>query len=143
MQNNNSFGSAIGELGHSVKHLIQSELELSKAEIRESSGRIGKDAMKMGFFGSLAALGILPLMAFLVIAIGNLIGSYVWSSLIVAILCLAIGSGSSYAVYSKMSKRPYTLPRTRDSMKRETEHLSHKVTENVQEIRNSVQRRAS
>lgn len=80
-----SLGDLIGEVTRDFSTLMRQELELAKAELRESATRGGKGA---GMFGGAGVAGHFTLL-FLSIALwwglGELVGNG-WSALIVAVL---------------------------------------------------------
>lgn len=85
-----SLGDLLSEVTRDVSTLMRQELELAKAELRQSATRAGKGA------GLLGAAGYSALMAVLFISIaawwglGYLVGN-AWSGLIVAGIWLIIG----------------------------------------------------
>src|SRR4051812_21847307 len=86
-----SFGQVAGDLSTSLKNLVQSEIHLAKAELSDSVGRTASHLGMTAAFGAVAALGILPFMAFLVIGLGRLLNDNFWlSALIVSIVFFAV-----------------------------------------------------
>jgi hypothetical protein len=121
-----------------LKDLVQNEAQLMKAEIKESSKDLGKDVTQAAIFGALLALSALPFLAFLVIGLGDLINNYWLSSLIVAVICAAVGGGMAYASYKKIKERDFSFPRTRASLNRERDTIVAKV----EDIKEATKRRA-
>lgn len=80
-----SLGDLLAEVSRDVSTLMRQEVELAKAEIRQSATRAGKGA---GMFGGAAIAGWLAVL-FLSIALwwglGYLVGN-AWSAVIVAVL---------------------------------------------------------
>lgn len=123
-----SVGSVLKEVGISVKDLVQSEGELIKAEIKESSRNVGRHSAQAAIFGSLMALSVIPFLAFLVIGLGRLMNGRYWlSSLLVSLFCGAIGGMMAKRAYTKIKEEDLTLPRTRESAERGKETLSERV----------------
>src|SRR5437868_6042078 len=80
------------------------------------------------FFGFLAMLGVFPLLAFLVIGLGRLMGDYYWlSSLIVAVLCMGIGGSLAIRAYHRMKEKDLTLPHTRETLDEEIHAVDKKL----------------
>jgi uncharacterized membrane protein YqjE len=116
-----SIASVLREVGTSVKDLMRSEVNLVKAEIKNSTKSLGSHLAQATIFGSLTLISILPFLAFLVIGMGRLLGDRYWmSSLIVAVVCAAVFGGLAFRAY-KMLKNEVTLPRTRESLERSSE----------------------
>src|SRR4051812_37562194 len=86
------FGVLFFDLLGGVRGLLRNEIALAKAELKETTRNLGKHSFQAAFFGSLLALSIFPFFAFLIIALGyQMNGRYGLSSLIIAVLCAAIG----------------------------------------------------
>lgn len=85
--------TSIGELLRSAASdaslLVQQEISLAKAEIKESATHIRKMAMLFAFAAVLAVPGAIALTAFLIIALGLAIGSYWASALIIGVVLMA------------------------------------------------------
>jgi hypothetical protein len=85
-----SLGDLLGEVSRDISTLMRQEVELAKAEIRESATRAGKGAGMFGAAGYAAMMCVL----FLSIAgwwgLGYLIGN-AWSALIIAAIWAIIG----------------------------------------------------
>ena len=68
--------------------LFRQEMSLARAEVRESAMRIRDLSKRMALAAALALPGAMAVTAFLVIALGNAINSYVTSALIVGVVLL-------------------------------------------------------
>lgn len=85
-------GELFKRLTTDTAELIRQEAALAKAEIRETGSRLGGDARDIGIAAGLALAGALCLVAFLVLALGNLLDGRYWlSTLIVGAVALIIG----------------------------------------------------
>jgi hypothetical protein len=89
---NQGFGAVARELLDSFRGVVKSELQLAQAELKGSfsvlPGRLGRVAL----FCGIAALGIPPFLAFLVVGLGRILGDNYWlSALIVSVVFLATG----------------------------------------------------
>lgn len=83
---NASLGQLLSEVSRDLSTLIRQELELAKAELRESGTRAGKGA---GMFGGAAVAGhflLLFLSLALMWGLADLIESLGWASVIVAVI---------------------------------------------------------
>jgi uncharacterized membrane protein YqjE len=85
-------GELFRRLTSDTTDLLRQEVELAKAEVRETGKRLGHDAAKVGVAAALAFMGALSLTAFLVIALGNALGGRYWlSSLLVGGVAAGVG----------------------------------------------------
>lgn len=83
-------GDLFRELAQDATRLIQQEVALGKAELRETAKGLGRDAASLGVAGALGALGGLAGLAFAIIGLGDLIGSYWLSALIISVVLLGV-----------------------------------------------------
>ena len=85
-----SIGDLFSSLTADTLLLMRQEISLAKAEIRESGNQMKQTAKSVAVATVLVLPGIMALAAFLVIALGNAINSYLTSALIVGVvLCVA------------------------------------------------------
>lgn len=82
---NESLGSLLGDVSRDISTLMRQELELAKAELRESGTQAGKGAGMLGGAGVAAHFVLLFLSLALMWGLGELTGLG-WSSVIVAVL---------------------------------------------------------
>jgi len=135
-----SIGTVVKEVGSSAKNLVQSELELLKAEVKDSSRDLSKHAAETAIFGGLFVVSVLPLLAFLVIALGRGLNNRYWlSSLIVAVACAAIGGPVAYRAFKKIKNEDLTLPRTSESLGQSRESISAKI----EDVKEATHRRSA
>ncbi|WP_426519089.1 phage holin family protein [Diaminobutyricibacter sp. McL0618] len=85
-----SLGDLLSEVTRDVSTLMRQELELAKAELRESATRAGKGAGLLGGAGYAAMMGILFISIAAWWGLGYLVGN-AWSGLIVAAIWLIVG----------------------------------------------------
>jgi uncharacterized membrane protein YqjE len=91
LQPDESVGHLLKQISTDATHLIQQEIALAKLELRESVSAAGKSAAQLGIALGVAIPGMLSLVAFLVIALGDLMNDNYWASaLIVGVACLAV-----------------------------------------------------
>jgi hypothetical protein len=87
---NTSLGDLIGEVTRDLSTLMRQELDLAKAELKESASRAGKGAGMFGGAGYAAVMAILFLSIAAWWGLGYLVGN-AWSALIVAGVWAIIG----------------------------------------------------
>jgi hypothetical protein len=115
-QNRPSIGELLSDVSQDISTLMRQEVELAKAEIKQSATRAGKGA---GMFAGAGLAGHMVLL-FLSIsawwAIGDDTG-YGWSALIVAAIWLVIGDVLAVVGRSEF-KTIKGVPQTADTVKR-------------------------
>lgn len=101
--------------------LVRSEANVMKLEVQESTQAMIVDAVKSAVFGGVALLGVLSLMAFLIIAIGELIGggsaTGYWVSALGIGLVFTIVGGAMAAYYGRRIGESAGLPKTRSEIR--------------------------
>ncbi|WP_106816536.1 phage holin family protein [Microbacterium timonense] len=116
-----SLGELVGEVSRDLSELMRKELELAKAELRESAKRAGKGAGLMGGAGYAASMAVLFLSLALWWALGLLVGLG-WSGVIVAVIW-AIIAGILFAVGRSRLKTVEGAPQTVETVKEIPEAL--------------------
>ena len=111
-----SLGDLLGEVTRDLSTLMRQELELAKAELRQSAARAGMGAGLLGGAGYAAIMAVLFLSIALWWGLGYLVGNG-WSGLIVAGLWALIGL-VLYLMGRKELKTVKGAPRTVDSLKK-------------------------
>jgi uncharacterized membrane protein YqjE len=113
---NHSVGELLSDVTKDVSLLIRQEVELAKAELRESATRAGKGAGELGAATVAAHFGLLFLSLALWWAIGNGIGRG-WAGLIVGVVYLII-AGILASLGRKDLKTVQGLPQTTATAKK-------------------------
>ena len=116
-----SLGDLISEVTQDLSTLMRQELELAKAELRQSASRAGKGA---GMLGGAAVAGYFVLL-FASIALWWAVGSATglgWSAVIVAVIWGVVGA-VLYAAGRSSLKSVRGIPKTADTVKRIPEAL--------------------
>lgn len=111
-----SLGDLLGEVTRDLSTLMHQELELAKAELRQSTSRAGKGAGLLGGAGYAAIMAVLFLSIALWWGLGYLVGNG-WSGLIVAAIWAIVGL-VLYRMGRKEMKAVKGAPRTVDSLKK-------------------------
>ncbi len=131
--------SLFRELISSFNGMLRGEVELAKAELKTGATAFRRDMFRFMSFSALAAAGLLPLMAFLVLGLGHLLGdNYLWSSLIIAVLSIAIGLGVSYHAYRRATREDLQLPRTLHSVEERLDSLNKRLNELAETTKRST-----
>lgn len=116
-----SLGDLLGEVTKDLSTLMRQEVELAKAELKQSATRAGKGAGMLGGAGYAASMTILFLSIALWWALGTLVGGG-WSGVIVAVIW-AIVALVLFVVGRKQLKEVNGAPKTVESLKKIPETL--------------------
>lgn len=111
-----SLGELVGEVGRDLSTLVRQEVELAKAELRQSAKRAGKGA---GMFGGAGVAGHLVLL-FLSLAVWWWLAALVgggWSALIVAAVWAVVAAVLAMRGRSEL-RAVEGAPETADSVKK-------------------------
>jgi Flp pilus assembly protein TadB len=111
-----SLGDLLGEVTKDLSTLMRQELELAKAELRQSATRAGKGAGMLGGAGYAALMAIFFLSVALWWALGLLIGLG-WSAVVVALIWGVIAL-VLFLNGRKQLKKIQGAPETIDTIKR-------------------------
>ena len=87
-----SLGELFGQLSRDAQHLIQQEVALAKAELRETGSALARDGAKIGVAAALGLIGALAATAFVIIGLGDLLDNYWASALLVTVIYLAVAA---------------------------------------------------
>jgi len=117
----NSLGELLTQVSRDISELMRQELELAKAELKETTTRASKGAGMLGGAGVAGHFVLLFLSLALWWALGGLVGGG-WSAVIVAVIW-AIIAAILYSVGKKEMKTVRGMPRTAESVKRIPETL--------------------
>jgi hypothetical protein len=111
-----SIGELVAEVGRNLTELLRQEVELAKAEARQSVSRAGKGAGMLGGAGFAGYLAVLFASVAVWWGLGNAIGRG-WSAVVVAVVWALIA-----AVLALMGRREVQsvrgLPRTVETAKK-------------------------
>ena len=111
-----SLGDLLSEVSRDISTLFRQEVELAKAEAKQSATRAGKGAGLLGGAGYAALMAVLFLSIALWWGLGHLIDNG-WSAVVVALLWGIIAAILFVAGRSSM-KKVQGVPRTVDSLKK-------------------------
>ena len=130
-----SIGELFGQLSNDASRLIQQEMALAKAELRETASMLARDAAKFGVAAVLGLLGALAATAFLIIGLGDLLDNYWASALLVTIVYLAVAGLLAKSAANDIKSRGVkpeetlrTLKEDADWAKREAQALKRDWT---------------
>ena len=110
-----SLGDLLGEVSRDISTLMRQEVELAKAELRESAVRAGKGAGLVGGAGYAALMAVFFLSVALWWVLGYLVGN-AWSAVIVAAVWAVIAL-VLFLVGRRDIKSIRGAPQTEDTIK--------------------------
>ncbi|MDT0213012.1 phage holin family protein [Rothia sp. ARF10] len=122
-----SIGALVSDISSDLSTLVRQEVELAKAEAKQSATQAGKGA---GMLGAAAVAGQLALVFLSVAAwwaLGEAIGRG-WSGVVVAVVWAIIAAILASAGRSQLKKSPMGLPRTTETVKDIPEALKGQQT---------------
>jgi hypothetical protein len=112
-----SFGTIFKDLGSSAKSVMRSEIDLAIAEMQNNVNTITTNCAKAAFFGMLAALSIVPFMAFLVVGLGQALDGRYWLSSLIVSIVFAIGFGiPANRAYKAVMAPKFGFPKVKQSI---------------------------
>jgi len=111
-----SLGDLLGEVSRDISTLMRQEVELAKAELKQSASRAGKGAGLLGGAGYSGLMAVLFLSIAAWWGLGHLIDNG-WSALVVAAVW-AIIAGVLYAIGRKKLTEVQGMPQTVASLKK-------------------------
>ena len=122
-----SFGELLAEVSRDVSTLMRQEVELAKAEIRESAKRAGRGAGLLGGAGVAGMLALVFLSVALWWGLGYVMGN-AWSAVVVAVLwgivalVLALSGKKQIDEISGMPNTVETVKEIPETLKRNEEN---------------------
>lgn len=132
-----NMAQAIGDLATSLRNFVKSEIHLAKAEVKVTTRSLARDLSQIAFFSVLALAGILPMIAFCVIGLGNLLGGRYWlSSLIVALVFISVGGILAYRAFRKVKLQDLSFNQTRQVAEDELKQAQRKIREITEVTKN-------
>lgn len=100
-----SLGELLKRLTSDTSDLVQQEVNLARAELRQAGSTLAAGGTKIGIGAGLALAGVLALTAFVIIALGSLLNNYWLSALIVGVVLLAVGGIMARSAVAEVKRR--------------------------------------
>lgn len=125
-----TYREVLSHIVHDVTELARNEYLLAHVESREVGYRLARHSLLAAAFAGLFAVSVLPLFAFLVIGLGEILdGNYWLSSLIIGVIGVAVGGLGAYYLYQKIRSEDLQLPHTRQALKLSSEVIFDRLDE--------------
>jgi membrane protein len=117
-----SVGELVKQLSTDTSHLFRQEINLAKAELKESAGHMVKGATKVGIAAGLAIPGLFAFGAFLIIALGDLMNENYWlSALIVSLAMLGVAGLMAKKGVAEFGKASFVPEETVGTLREDAE----------------------
>ena len=110
-------GDLFRRLSDDATRLVRQEIALAKVELRESASVLGASAAKVGIAAGVALLGAMAAVAFLIVALGDLIDNYWLSALIVSVVLLGIAAVMGKSAMKQLKGHEMKPTRTIDTLR--------------------------
>jgi len=122
-------GDLFRQLAQDSATLVRQEVALAKAEIRENVKTVARNATMIAVGGVLALLGLLVLVAFLVIALGDALWNEYWlGALIVGALFLIIGGIMAKKALGNLKQESLAPEQTIATLKEDKQWLQSEMS---------------
>ena len=121
-----SLGQLFSELAGETRTLVRQEIALARTEITEKVSFVGKNITLVAIGGVVLLLGVLPILAGIVIALGHQIG-YATSAFIVGIVIAAIGAFLVTKALGAMKRTSLAPLQTKAQVKETTQWMKEQV----------------
>lgn len=112
-----SFGELFGQVTKDISTLIRQEVDLAKAELKQSATRAGAGAGLLGGAGYAGLMAVFFLSCALWWGLADLIENIAWAAVIVAVLWAIIGAILYFVGRNKL-KEVQGMPRTAETVKK-------------------------
>ena len=129
-----SLGELLRRLTTDTGELVRQEVSLARAEMREVGSRVARDGTKIGIALGLALAGVLALTAFLVIALGDLVGNYWLGALIVGLVLVGVGAFMAKSAVDDVKRRGVMPQQTVATLKEDAAWAKEEAREVKREL---------
>jgi hypothetical protein len=123
-----SYATILGDIGSTAKDIFVNDLALVVSEVKLAQKKIASESKHVAVFGLITLLGVFPLLAFLILIIGQALGNYWLSSLIVGALFSIIGMIGLLAAFKKIKDIDLEFAKTKAAIKKEGEAIFSQVS---------------
>lgn len=119
-----NYAKALKDVVSTAASLAHSELQLIRAEFDQASYKLREHIFAVVAFGALLVVSVFPLLAFLILVVGEWLGHrYGLSALIVSAVCAGVGGPLALRAYRKIRNEDLSFTRSRSSLLHTTESV--------------------
>lgn len=122
-------GELFSQLAQDSATLVRQEMALAKAEMTQNLKAAARDATMVAVGGGVALLGMLVLILFLVLVIGDALNEYWAGALIVGLLFLIIGGVLAMGALKRLKHDSLTPARTIDTLKEDKQWAQSEINQ--------------
>jgi len=122
-------GELFKQLAQDSATLVRQEMALAKAEMTQNLKAAARDATMVAIGGGVALLGLLVLILFLVLVIGDALNEYWAGALIVGLLFLIIGGVLAMGALKRLKHDSLTPARTIDTLKEDKQWAQSEINQ--------------
>ncbi len=128
IDNDRSLGDLFTELANESGALIRQEVALAQAEMTQKATKVGINIGYLAVGGSIAFIAVQAILAAVIIALGNLIGNYWISALIVGIVVAIVAYFMISSALESLKKMQVKPEQTVESLKEDAEWVKEQVS---------------
>lgn len=130
-----SLGELFRRLTSDTTELLRAEVDLAKAEVRETGARLAADAARIGVAAGVALAGALALTAFFVIGLGVALGGRYWlSSLLVGVIAVGVGYAMIQSALRDIRERSLKPEQTLETLRENAQWAKDEAREVKREL---------
>jgi uncharacterized membrane protein YqjE len=129
VDNEPGLGELFRQLAQDSATLVRQEMALAKAEMTQNLKAAARDATMVAVGGGVALLGLLVLILFLVLVIGDALNEYWAGALIVGLLFLIIGGVLAMGALKRLKHDSLTPARTIDTLKEDKQWAQSEINQ--------------
>lgn len=129
-----ALGDLFRQLAQDSATLVRQEMTLAKAELKANVRSVARDAAMVAVGGVLALVGVIVLIAFLVVAVGDALDNYWLGALIVGVLFLLVGGLLAMSNLKKLKQEEVAPTRTLETLKEDKQWLQSEIKQARREL---------
>jgi uncharacterized membrane protein YqjE len=129
-----ALGDLFRQLAQDSATLVRQEMTLAKAELKNNVRSVARDAAMVAVGGVLALVGVIVLIAFLVVAVGDALDNYWLGALIVGVLFLLVGGLLAMSNLKKLKHEEVAPTRTLETLKEDKQWLQSEIKQARREL---------
>jgi uncharacterized membrane protein YqjE len=122
-----ALGDLFRQLAQDSATLVRQEMTLAKAELKSNVKSVARDAAMVAVGGILALVGVVVLIAFLVVAVGDALDNYWLGALVVGVLFLLVGGLLAMSSLKKLKHEEVAPARTLETLKEDKQWLQSEI----------------
>ncbi|HEX5871651.1 MAG TPA: phage holin family protein [Longimicrobium sp.] len=125
--NDPALGDLFRQLAQDSATLVRQEMNLAKAELKSNVKSVARDAAMVAIGGILALVGVVVLIVFLVVAVGDALDNYWLGALVVGVLFLLVGGLLAMSSLKKLKHEEVAPTRTLETLREDKQWLQSEI----------------